>query len=57
MLDSLQVFVYHFLDSIEHLMPTLYPFAAAAEVLEIALASHASVDKKEVIRLGSGGAV
>lgn len=47
----------HFLDSIEHRMPTLYPFAAAAEVLEIALASHASVDKKEVIRLGSGGAV
>ena len=46
----------HFLESIEQRQATLYPFAAAAEVLDIALASHASVETKQVIRLGSGGA-
>jgi predicted dehydrogenase len=45
----------HFLDSMEHGRPTLYPFAEAAEVLEIALASHESAETRKVVQLGSGG--
>jgi len=46
----------HFLDAIERRAQTLYPFAEAGEVLEIAFASHESAERSQVIQVRGGNA-